>query len=329
MLVGPHAAGAGVRVEPLPPTDRARAAVLGPEMRGGERGDDGVAVSVFPHAYQRFAARAEFEPPELVALFHPGLDIHYFAWYALLREWALAGVPVLVTAYAVPGGAGESPAVVRTLLEALVGGGGGAGMWVYELDNAERAADAGSFNAGYFVVKGSQGALPARAEEMYFPVFEALRRARPGIRSRRAWAISTSPTTARATVDGAAGFMRAAAADARAGGGARGAAAPPRLLAAIAEGAYRAATVGADGCGRRDRDDVRDAAARHGGRRGRGRRARARARARGWCASAARAAATASTAPRGTRRRARPRGASSARSATARPCGSRGCARPS
>ncbi|CAE7354461.1 sucB [Symbiodinium natans] len=161
VLVGPHAAGAGR--EPAE-------ALLGPVVVGG------LQVSVFPQTYQRLLVRAQdLEAPQLVVLFHPGLDVHYFAWYPCLRHWAETRVPVLITAYRVPGGLGETPQTVQTFLETLVGTGGGAGLWVIEEENPHRADD-GAFNAGYFVTLGSQGALPPLAEEMYWPLFQALQK---------------------------------------------------------------------------------------------------------------------------------------------------------
>ncbi|CAE8743657.1 unnamed protein product [Polarella glacialis] len=72
-------------------------------------------------------------------------------------------------------GLGEKPTTVKTFLETLVGVGGGAGMWVIEEDNPHTVEDR-SFNAGYFVVLGSEGALPIGAEEMYWPLFQALQK---------------------------------------------------------------------------------------------------------------------------------------------------------
>eukprot|EP00439_Symbiodinium_sp_Y106_P007278 s9070_g1.t1 len=47
----------------------------------------GLQVSVFPQTYQRFLIHAqELEAPQLVVLFHPGLDVHYFTWYPCLRR---------------------------------------------------------------------------------------------------------------------------------------------------------------------------------------------------------------------------------------------------
>ncbi|CAE7337316.1 sucB, partial [Symbiodinium necroappetens] len=118
VLVGPHAAGA--RMEPKE------------ELRGPVS-VAGLQVSVFPQTYQRFLIHAqELEAPQLVVLFHPGLDVHYFTWYPCLRHWAETRVPVLLTAYRVPGGLGETPQTVQTFLETLVGTGGGAGLWVIE-----------------------------------------------------------------------------------------------------------------------------------------------------------------------------------------------------
>ncbi|CAE8655522.1 unnamed protein product, partial [Polarella glacialis] len=105
----------------------------------------------------------------------PGLDVHYFTWYPCLRHWTENKVPLLVSAYCVPGGLGEKPTTVKTFLETLVGVGGGAGMWVIEEDNPHTVEDR-SFNAGYFVVLGSEGALPIGAEEMYWPLFQALQK---------------------------------------------------------------------------------------------------------------------------------------------------------
>jgi len=136
----------------------------------------GLQVSVFPQTYQRFLIHAqELEAPQLVVLFHPGLDVHYFTWYPCLRHWAETRVPVLFTAYRVPGGLGETPQTVQSFLETLLGTGGGAGLWVIEEENPHCIED-GAFNAGYFVTLGSQGALPVLAEEMYWPIFQALQK---------------------------------------------------------------------------------------------------------------------------------------------------------
>lgn len=130
-------------------------------------------VSVFPQTYQRFMARCcDAEAPELVVLFHPGLDVHYFAWYACLKYWVESRVPVLITAYCVPGGLGEKPDTVRCLLETLVGA---ACMWVTETDNPHAIED-GSFNAAYFVILGSAGALPTLPEDMYWFLQQALQK---------------------------------------------------------------------------------------------------------------------------------------------------------
>ncbi|CAJ1393910.1 unnamed protein product [Effrenium voratum] len=161
VLVGPHAVGAGKE-----PSEE----LLGPELRAD------LEVSVFPQTYQRFmACQEDLPPPQLVVLFHPGFDVHYFAWYSCLRHWAEQRVPVLATAYRVPGGLGETPQTVRAFLECLVGTGGGAGLWVMEEENPH-AIEEGSFNAGYFVTLGSQGALPVLAEEMYWPLYQALQK---------------------------------------------------------------------------------------------------------------------------------------------------------
>ncbi|CAK8988109.1 Hypothetical protein SCF082_LOCUS1252, partial [Durusdinium trenchii] len=157
VLVGPHGLGA--------------AAAPKEELLGPYSCCD-LEVCVFPHTYQRFMIQ-EFEPPQLVVLFHPGLDVHYFTWYPCIRQWTEQKIPLLITAYRVPGGLGETPQTVRTFLECLVGTGGGQGLWVLEEENPH-VAENGSFNAGYFVSLGSQGALPIQAEEMYWPLFQAL-----------------------------------------------------------------------------------------------------------------------------------------------------------
>ncbi|CAE6925965.1 unnamed protein product, partial [Symbiodinium sp. CCMP2456] len=74
-----------------------------------------------------------------------------------------------------PGTADLQPEEVQTFLETLVGTGGGAGLWVIEEENPHCIED-GAFNAGYFVTLGSQGALPVLAEEMYWPIFQALQK---------------------------------------------------------------------------------------------------------------------------------------------------------
>jgi len=207
VLIGPGAAAAG---------GLSQEALLGPEEQSG------LSIAIFPYTYQRYLVRCHrAEAPQFVALFHPGLDLHYFSWYPCLQQWTASRVPVLVTAYSVPGGHGEKPCIVKTLLETLVGTGGGAGMWVIEEENPH-SADDGAFNAGYFVILGSQGALPILADEMYFPLFQALSKVGHPFAPRVGYldigdAAQVSPGNL-------------------------------KLLAAIAEGAIRGARAGEDSC---------------------------------------------------------------------------------
>jgi len=204
VLVGPDLAG------------ESDTQLLGPELRNG------LSVYIFRQTYQRYMVQChEAEAPNFVALFHPGLDIHYFSWYPCLRHWTMNRIPVLVTAYSMPDGIGEKPSTVKALLETLVGTGGGAGMWVIEEDNPANADD-GCFNAAYFVVLGSQGELPVLPEELYFALFRGL----------QAVGHPFAPRV---------GYLDV-------GEEAMVSASSPRLLAAIAEGAMRGATVGEDGC---------------------------------------------------------------------------------
>ena len=110
-------------------------------------------------------------------------------------------------------------------------------MWVYELDNAERAAGAGSFRRA--TSPGSQGRLPAG--EMCSSSGRCA--ARTELSVRRACCLDVADDERR---------RRRAPLHARGRAGARGRrrarpAAPPRLLAAIAE-ARTARHGGADGC---------------------------------------------------------------------------------
>eukprot|EP00928_Gymnodinium_smaydae_P091176 TRINITY_DN74881_c0_g1_i1.p1 TRINITY_DN74881_c0_g1~~TRINITY_DN74881_c0_g1_i1.p1 ORF type:complete len:386 (-),score=82.19 TRINITY_DN74881_c0_g1_i1:146-1303(-) len=204
VLIGPHVG-----------TD-ASEDLIGPEEMHGLR------VYVFPQTYQRYMVSChDTPPPQFVALFHPGLDIHYFSWYACLKFWVDNRIPVMLTAYSRPEGLGETPQIVGSLLEALVGKGGGAGLWVIEEENPHSAED-GSFNAGYFVVLGSQGTLPIAAEEMYFSLYQALMKLGHPF----------APRVGYLDVEGETAPER---------GG-------PSLAAAIAEGAVRAAASGDDGC---------------------------------------------------------------------------------
>eukprot|EP00434_Breviolum_minutum_P023021 symbB.v1.2.020311.t1/scaffold1702.1/size107242/2 len=159
VLVGPHALGSATA-----PKEE----LVGPLRVAG------LEVWIFPQTYQRYMFQ-EHETPQLVVLFHPGLDVHYFTWYSCLRSWTELRVPLLITAYRVPGGLGETPETVRTFLECLVGIGGGQGLWVLEEENPH-VAENGSFNAGYFMTLGSQGTLPILPEEMYWPLFQALQK---------------------------------------------------------------------------------------------------------------------------------------------------------
>lgn len=165
ILVGPHARGKSCSACPTPEEE----VLLGPFAF-----KDGMTVSVFPSTYQRYLAQnPQSETPKFVGLFHPGLDIHYFSWYSCLKYWTDAHIPVMVSAYKVPGGYGESPPVVQKFIETLVGSGNGQGMWVMEPEN-QFSVELGSFNAGYFVFMGSEGVLPLDPAEMYLPLYQAL-----------------------------------------------------------------------------------------------------------------------------------------------------------
>lgn len=122
-----------------------------------------------------------------------------------------------------PDAVGETPSTVKALLECLVGAGGGAGMWVME-DHNPHSPD-GFFNAGYFVTLGAQNALPILPEEMYFAVFQALKNVGHPFAPRVGYLDVGDDALAAAQ-------------------GANN----TKLLAAIAEGAVRGATVGEDGC---------------------------------------------------------------------------------
>lgn len=211
-LIGPGAGGL------------TREELLGPEDR------DGLQVYLFPQTYQRFmATNTTAEAPEFVALFHPGLDIHYFSWYPCLRFWARARVPVMTTAYKIPGTNAERPETVQKILETLMGTGGGAGMWVADAENDFRADD-GAFNAGYFVTLGSMGELPKSPDEMYVSLLMALKELSFPFAPRVGYVAYSDSDT---------GFEVAQAS--------------PNLLAAIAEGAMR---------GARTADDIGEAEAR-------------------------------------------------------------------
>lgn len=212
----------------LPPG--ARVVLIGPHARRGAPCEEllgpversGLKVSVFPQTYQRYMVVCpKAEAPQFVALFHPGLDIHFFTWYPCLKYWTDGRIPTMVTAYKRPAGMGETPELVQTLLEALVGGGGGAGLWVIEIDNPYNMEE-GSFNAGYFMLLGSQGELPTRADEMYFPVYQALRKKGYPFAPRVGYLDVSSDAPISAS--------------------------NASLLAAVAEGALRAAKAGKDGC---------------------------------------------------------------------------------
>lgn len=204
VLIGPDAIG------------ESQGELLGPECRCG------LEIYIFSQTYQRYMVNChDAEAPQFVALFHPGLDIHYFSWYACLRHWTESRIPVLVTAYSMPDGIGEKPSTVETFLETLVGGGGGAGLWVIEKDNPY-SADDGCFNAAYFILLGSQGVLPVLPEEMYFDLFQALQKVGHPFAPR-------------------VGYLDV-------GEDAMMSVSNPRLLAAIAEGAVRGAQSGEDAC---------------------------------------------------------------------------------
>jgi len=212
----------------------ARVVLIGPDMTKAEReellpdekpgpsvGEEhGLNISVFTSTYQRYMVHChKAEAPNFVALFHPGLDIHYFAWYSCLRYWTMANVPVMVSAFAMPEGIGETPQTVNCLLETMVGAGGGVGLWVNEVDNPHSAED-GMFNGGYFVILGSQGTLPITADEMYFPLYQALQKCGHPFAPRVGYLDIGEKAIAESD---------------------------PQLLAAIAEGALRGARSG-DGC---------------------------------------------------------------------------------
>mmetsp|Transcript_38766 Transcript_38766/g.58038 ORF Transcript_38766/g.58038 Transcript_38766/m.58038 type:complete len:286 (+) Transcript_38766:49-906(+) len=163
--------------------------------------------------------------PELAVLFHPGLDIHYFTWYPCIKFWADRRIPMLATTYNRPEGTGETPQVVETILESLLGrmdSDPPGGLFVMESENPHRIED-GSFNAAYFAACGSGGSLPAQPEEMYFPVFQALQKMGYPFAPRVGYLdVETDPQAMNPTNS--------------------------KLLAAIAEGALRAARSGEDGC---------------------------------------------------------------------------------
>lgn len=208
VLIGPHI---------IVKDGASREDLLGPAERFG------LQISVFPQTYQRYMVVChQAEAPQFVVLFHPGLDIHYFTWYPCLKFWVDSRIPVLITAYKRPQAMGETPALVKTFLETLVGAGGGAGMWVIEEENPH-SADEGAFNAGYFVILGSEGTLPLRPEEMYFSLFQALHKEGYPFAPRVGY-LDTED-------DGQLLDVR-----------------NPRVMAAIAEGAIRGASVGVDAC---------------------------------------------------------------------------------
>lgn len=208
VLIGPHALGAGQ--EP-------REELLGPELKAG------LQVFLFPQTYQRFLVHCQdAEAPQFVALFHPGLDVHYYAWYSCLKHWVETRVPLFFSAYKVPGGLGETPTTVKTFLETLVGMGGGAGLWVIEEDNPH-SIDDGSFNAGYFMTLGSQGSLPLQPGEMYWPLFQALQKVGHPFAPRVGYLDIGDEGEGKVSADNV------------------------KLLAAIAEGAVQGAQAGSDG----------------------------------------------------------------------------------
>lgn len=207
---------AGARIVMIgPDCGSAHEELLGPED------NHGLSMSFFSSTYQRFMVQChQAEAPSFVALFHPGLDIHYFAWYPCIRYWTMARIPVLVTAFSMPESIGETPSTVKVVLETLVGSGGGAGMWVVEEDNPHKA-DGGMFNGGYFVILGSQGTLPVRPDDMYFSLYQALQQVGHPFAPRVGYLDVGEKAIAESD---------------------------PKLLAAIAEGALRGAKCGADGC---------------------------------------------------------------------------------
>lgn len=167
-LIGPHAAGRNESSK--------NQSGIGEESLIGPAHIHGLQVYLFPHTYQRFLAVCHSTgPAELAVLFHPGIDIHYFAWYPCIKEWVDAKIPVLFTSYKRPVGLGERPETVRIAVETLIGRGETSGLIVAEERN-QHAADKGVFNAGYFVFKGSSKSLAPSADKGYFELFEALRR---------------------------------------------------------------------------------------------------------------------------------------------------------